>query len=111
MVGDCRTFRQPVLKPSSESRLDLTLRMASAQVEDEYGSYSDSSLKMASAQVVETSVANNSPSQDSNHADEFFNQGMLLLGSNHAFSYFGVVLECAPHVPYTCFSSFDQSHP
>ena len=38
---------------------------------------------MASAQVVETSVANNSPSQDSNHPDDLFNQGMLLLGSNY----------------------------
>ena len=28
--------------------------------------------KMASAQVVETSVANNSPSQDSNPPDGFF---------------------------------------
>ena len=27
---------------------------------------------MASAQVVETSVANNSPSQDSNHPDDLF---------------------------------------
>ena len=44
----------------------------------------DLTLKMASAQVVETSVTNNSPSQDSNHPDMiFFNQGMLLLGSNH----------------------------
>ena len=37
---------------------------------------------MASAQVVESSVANNSPSQDSNQMI-FFNPGMLLLGSNH----------------------------
>ena len=29
-------------------------------------------LKMASAQVVETSVNNNSPSQDSNHPDDLF---------------------------------------
>ena len=29
-------------------------------------------LKIASAQVVETSVANNSPSQDSNHPDNLF---------------------------------------
>ena len=29
-------------------------------------------LKMASAQIVETSVANNSLSQDSNHADDLF---------------------------------------
>ena len=32
----------------------------------------DLTLKMASAQVVETSVANNSPSQDSNHPDDLF---------------------------------------
>ena len=30
-------------------------------------------VKMASAQVVETSVTNNSPSQDSNHPDDLFN--------------------------------------
>ena len=29
-------------------------------------------LKMASAQVVETSVTNNSPSQDFNHPDDLF---------------------------------------
>ena len=34
-------------------------------------------LKMASAQVVETSVANNSPSQDSITQMIFFNQGTL----------------------------------
>ena len=33
-------------------------------------------LKMASAQVVETSVANNSPSQDYNHPEDLFNQGL-----------------------------------
>ena len=38
---------------------------------------------MASAQVVETSVANNSPSGDSSNPDGHFNQGILLLGSNH----------------------------
>ena len=35
---------------------------------------------MASAQVVETSVANNSPSKDSSHPD---GEGMLLLGSKY----------------------------
>ena len=50
-------------------------KMASAQ---------DLTLKMASAQVVETSVTNNSPSQDSDDTQMiFFNQGMLLLSSNH----------------------------
>ena len=34
-------------------------------------------LKMASAQVVETSVTNNSPSQDSITQKIFFNQGNL----------------------------------
>ena len=38
---------------------------------------------MASAQVVETSVANNSPSQDSNNPDDHF-QGMFPVGSNHS---------------------------
>ena len=38
-------------KPSSESKM---------------------TLKVAYAQVVETSVANNSPSQDSNHPDDLF---------------------------------------
>ena len=32
----------------------------------------DLTLKIASAQVVETSLANNSPSQDSNHPDDRF---------------------------------------
>ena len=39
-------------------------------------------LKMASEQVVETSVTNNSP-KDSNHPDDHFQSGILLLGSNH----------------------------
>ena len=34
-------------------------------------------LKMTSAQVVETSVANNSPSQDSNHPDDLFQSRLL----------------------------------
>ena len=40
-------------------------------------------VKMAYQQVVETSVANNSPSKGSNHPDDVFNQCMLLLGSKH----------------------------
>ena len=40
---------------------------------------SDLTLKMASAQVVETSVANNSPSQDSNHPDDLFQSRYVLL--------------------------------
>ena len=39
-----------------------------------FRSESDLTLKMASAQVVETSVANNSPSQGSNHPDDIFIQ-------------------------------------
>ena len=35
--------------------------------------------KMAFAQVVETSVANNSPSQDSNHPDDLFQARNLLM--------------------------------
>ena len=37
-------------------------------------------LKMASAQVVETSVANNSPSQDSNHPDDHFQLSYVTAG-------------------------------
>ena len=35
-------------------------------------------LKMASAQVVEMSVTNNSPSQDSNHPDDLFQSRVIL---------------------------------
>ena len=37
-------------------------------------------LKMASAQVVETSVTNNSPSQDSNHPDDLFQSRYITPG-------------------------------
>ena len=40
-------------------------------------------LKLIEHWDVETSVANNSPSQDSLTQMIIFNQGMLLLGSNH----------------------------
>jgi len=41
-------------------------------------------LKMALAAVLETSVPNNSPSQDSDHPDYIFQSRYdLLLGSNH----------------------------
>ena len=40
-------------------------------------------LKMASAKVVETSVANNSPSQDSSHPDNHFQLRYVTPGSNH----------------------------
>ena len=36
-------------------------------------------LKMASAQVVETSVTNNSPSQDSNHPDDLFQSRYIII--------------------------------
>ena len=36
-------------------------------------------LKMASAQVVETSVTNNSPSQDSNHPDDLFQSRQVVV--------------------------------
>ena len=36
-------------------------------------------LKMASAQVVKMSVTNNSPSQDSNHPDDFFQSRFLAI--------------------------------
>ena len=43
-------------------------------------------LKMASTQVVETSVTNNSPSQDSNHSDDLFQPRLLLLLRQNSFS-------------------------
>ena len=36
-------------------------------------------LKMASAQVVETSVANNSPSQNSSHPDDHFQSKFIII--------------------------------
>ena len=39
----------------------------------------DLTLKMASAQVVEMSVSNNSPSQDSNHPDDHSQSSQQLL--------------------------------
>ena len=48
-------------------------------------------LKIASAQVVETSVTNNSPSQDSNHPDDlFFNQGIKKNSQHFPNVYFQV---------------------
>ena len=44
-------------------------------------------LKMASAQVVETSVTNNSPSQDSYHPDDLFQSRYATPGFK-AFSYY-----------------------
>ena len=55
-VKDCcwwLAFHQPIKSLTKVSDFQLT-------------------LKMASAQVVETSVANNSPSQDFNHPDNHF---------------------------------------
>ena len=46
----------------------------------------DLTLKMASAQVVETSVTNNSPSQDSNHPDDLF-QSRYVTPGLQPFSY------------------------
>ena len=37
-------------------------------------------LRMASAQVVETSVANKGPSQDSNHSDDHFHSRYVTPG-------------------------------
>jgi len=41
---------------------------------------------MASAQIVETSVTNNSPSQDSSHPDDLFQSRNVILVSNLMFS-------------------------
>ena len=46
---------------------EAIFRVKSSQVKS-----SHLTLKMASAQVVETSVTNNSPSQDSYHPDDLF---------------------------------------
>ena len=43
-------------------------------------------LKVASAQVIETSVANNGPSQDSNHPDDHFQSRYVTPGFK-SFSY------------------------
>ena len=51
-------------------------------------------LKMASAQVVETSVTNNSPSQDSYHPDDLFQSRYATPGFK-PFSYLGyTILKC-----------------
>ena len=67
------TFQKPVLKPSSESRV--------------------LNLKIASAQVAETSVAHNSPSQDSNHPDDLFQLRYVTLGFK-PFPYLLKYLQC-----------------
>ena len=41
--------------------------------------HSHLTVKMASAWVVETSVANNSPSQDSNHPDDHFQSRKFIM--------------------------------
>ena len=68
------TFWQPVRKPSSESS-DV-----SSETSD------DLTLKMASTQVIETSVTNNGPSQDSNHPDDLFQSRYVTPGFK-PFSY------------------------
>ena len=50
-----------------------------------------STLKMASAQVVETSVVDNSPSQDSNHPDDLFQSRYVTPGLK-PFSYLKYVM-------------------
>ena len=59
-LGDCSVLRRTVLRDWLFDNLS--------------GNHLQShlTLKMASAQVVETSVISNSPSQDSNHPDDFF---------------------------------------
>ena len=57
---------------------------------------------MASAQVVETSVTNNSPSQDSNQITQMIilNPGMLLLCSNHFLIYRLYYTSSGQHVEF-----------
>ena len=50
---------------------------------------------MASAQVVETSVANNSPSQDSNHPDDHFQPRYVTPGFK-PFSYLIIIIKILP---------------
>ena len=52
-------------------------------------------MKMASAQVVETSVTNNSPSQDSTHPDDLFQSTYVTPGLKPFSYYFKVLLENA----------------
>ena len=64
---------------------DLTLKMATTQVVEmsvANNSPSDLTLKMASTQVVETSTAHDSPSQDPNHPGDLFQsryKGIIIL--------------------------------
>ena len=57
---------------------------------------------MASAQVVETSVTNNSPSQDSNHPDDLFqpmcDTAMLLIFYKPPINFCGLSLDKTDHV-------------
>ena len=69
--------QRPIKKPSSETLLrlaELVLTLNCFSFGDNYYKQINGvlTLKMASAQVVETSVTNNSPSQDSNHPDDLF---------------------------------------
>ena len=52
-------------------------------------------VKMASALVVETSVANNSPSQDSSHTDDLFQCGHVTPGFK-PFSYDSKLFSISP---------------
>ena len=57
---------------------------------------------MTSSQVVETSVTNNSPSQDSNHPDDLFqpmcNTAMLLIFYKPPINFCGLSLDKTDHV-------------
>ena len=57
----------------------------------------ENDLKMASAQVVATSVANNSLSQDSNHPNDHFQSRYVTPNHFKPFSYF-----CISSYIYTC---------
>ena len=63
-------------------------------------------LKMASAQVVEMSVANNSPSQDSNHPDLF--QSRYVTPGFKPFSYLQILMKF-PHKTQLFFIHFRNS--
>ena len=52
--------------------MSFVLIIAKSEIAEDIFRVTEVTLKMASAQVVETSVTDNSPSQDSNHPDDLF---------------------------------------
>ena len=64
-------------------------------------------LKMASAQVVETSVTNNSPSQDSYHPDDLFQSRyikimLVLRQQGVSLKFNSLIASCVCLFPFDC---------